>query len=235
MVLLFADDLLITTEDEAVVSELLRSSNGTLELVDAREFLPLFKARAGLTHWHVLDDYHVARKEAVASQREKKEEKQAARASVLAEKKSTAEEDGEVKEMTAIVGEANSSNVANYSNSVGDDNGNADDDNADDAPDGEIGNDVERDGTDAVADDKPQDEMEVLDQAQEERERKVQQSLSLENLPDDPELKACVEMGMNYYRDYEAVPEHLRKKTRLSLFPPTKEELEWMKLGNLKY
>jgi 16S rRNA C967 or C1407 C5-methylase (RsmB/RsmF family) len=30
-------------EDEAVIAELLRSSNGTLELVDAREFLPLFK------------------------------------------------------------------------------------------------------------------------------------------------------------------------------------------------
>jgi hypothetical protein len=31
------------------VAELLRNSNGTLELVDAREqFLPLFKARPGL-------------------------------------------------------------------------------------------------------------------------------------------------------------------------------------------
>jgi 16S rRNA C967 or C1407 C5-methylase (RsmB/RsmF family) len=36
-------------ENEAVVAELLRNSNGTLELVDAREqFLPLFKARPGL-------------------------------------------------------------------------------------------------------------------------------------------------------------------------------------------
>lgn len=46
-------------EDEACVAELLRSSNGSLELVDAREFLPSFKARPGLSHWYVLDDVKV--------------------------------------------------------------------------------------------------------------------------------------------------------------------------------
>ena len=46
-------------EDEACVAELLRSSNGSLELVDAREFLPNFKARPGLKSWYVLDDSKV--------------------------------------------------------------------------------------------------------------------------------------------------------------------------------
>lgn len=46
-------------EDEACVAELLRASNGSLELVDAREFLPFFKARPGLTSWYVLDDAKV--------------------------------------------------------------------------------------------------------------------------------------------------------------------------------
>ena len=44
-------------EDEACVAEILREAKGDLELVDAREFLPNFKARPGLTTWHVLDDY----------------------------------------------------------------------------------------------------------------------------------------------------------------------------------
>lgn len=50
-------------EDEACVAELLRASNGTMELVDAREFLPHFKARPGLTTWHVLDDANVGQGE----------------------------------------------------------------------------------------------------------------------------------------------------------------------------
>ncbi len=49
--------LLLCVEDEAVVAELLRSYGGALELVDARTFLPLFRARPGLQHWHVLDDF----------------------------------------------------------------------------------------------------------------------------------------------------------------------------------
>jgi len=50
------------TENEAVIAELLRCSDGCLELVDARQFLPLFKTRPGLTSWYVLDDYGVGRK-----------------------------------------------------------------------------------------------------------------------------------------------------------------------------
>lgn len=46
-------------ENEAVVAELLRSSNGLLELVDARQFIPGFTARPGLSSWLVLDDYKV--------------------------------------------------------------------------------------------------------------------------------------------------------------------------------
>ena len=44
-----------------MVAELLRCSDGCLELVDARQFLPLFKTRPGLKRWYVLDDYGVNR------------------------------------------------------------------------------------------------------------------------------------------------------------------------------
>lgn len=50
-------------EDEAVVAELLRQGAGTLELVDAREFLPLLKTRPGLSDWVVMDDHKAARKD----------------------------------------------------------------------------------------------------------------------------------------------------------------------------
>ena len=42
---------------------MLRTSKGSLELVDARDFLPLFKARRGLSYWFVLDDYLAIKQE----------------------------------------------------------------------------------------------------------------------------------------------------------------------------
>jgi 16S rRNA methyltransferase RsmB/F len=53
-------------EDEAVIAELLRHFKGQLELVDPREFVPVFKARPGLSTWHVLDDAKAIRKQASA-------------------------------------------------------------------------------------------------------------------------------------------------------------------------
>jgi hypothetical protein len=64
-------------ENEAVVAELLRNAKGGLELVDAREFLPLFRCRAGLTDWRVIDDFFAVKNET----REKRKEKTAVGAS----------------------------------------------------------------------------------------------------------------------------------------------------------
>ena len=50
-------------EDEAVIAELLRQFKGQLELVDAREFVPVFKARPGLSDWYVIDDHMAIKKE----------------------------------------------------------------------------------------------------------------------------------------------------------------------------
>eukprot|EP01035_Chromulina_nebulosa_P018020 gene18020-23661_t len=62
-------------ENEAVVAELLRSGNGSLELVDVREFIPLFKSRAGLSSWYVLDDSELINKKRLARYDEKKQAK----------------------------------------------------------------------------------------------------------------------------------------------------------------
>lgn len=45
-------------ENEAVVAELLRWSNGALELVDVADRLPLLKRRAGISTWKVLGSDH---------------------------------------------------------------------------------------------------------------------------------------------------------------------------------
>jgi hypothetical protein len=52
-------------------------------------------------------------------------------------------------------------------------------------------------------------------------------------LPDDPLLKACVDMGMQWYSDPADIPVHLDKRVRKSMFPPTEEEREWMHLGTV--
>lgn len=45
-------------ENEAIVAELLRWSNGALELVDVSDRLPLLKRRPGVSSWKVLDSTH---------------------------------------------------------------------------------------------------------------------------------------------------------------------------------
>jgi hypothetical protein len=53
----------LSAENEAVVAELLRNAKGGLELVDAREFLPLFRCRPGLSDWRVIDDFFAVKNE----------------------------------------------------------------------------------------------------------------------------------------------------------------------------
>ncbi len=48
----------------------------------------------------------------------------------------------------------------------------------------------------------------------------------------DETINACLRLGMKYFPSYSSVPDNLNKKVRLSMFPPTAEEIEWMHLGN---
>lgn len=137
-----------------MVAELLRSAKGGLELVDAREFLPLFKCRPGLTTWHVLDDFYAIRNEV----RDRKKSKKEASA--------TEGTDAEVKADTA-----------------------------------------EGEAADAEAE-APADFSHI----------------------EDANLRKCLEMGMTLHPDYASVPEHLNRKVRKSMFPPTEEEKAWMHL-----
>jgi len=153
-------------EDEAVVAELLRSSGGSLELVDARQFLPLFTARSGLASWHVLDDFLAARQQQKVKERQKKDAKMQQKRQQYA-----AEHGAE---------------------------------------------------SDAEEPSEPQDPAE--------KEEPSPQASSSSSEPLPPLLQACVDMGIAHYPAFESVPEHLRRKVRRSLFPPTAEEAQWMHL-----
>eukprot|EP01032_Pedospumella_encystans_P019869 gene19869-22583_t len=152
--LAFVGKTLVLDENESVVAELLRNAKGGLELVDAREFLPLFKCRPGLTTWHVLDDFYAIKKEV-------KDRKKRTSASTEGAESAVAEESKETKEAAET-----------------------------------------EEATPAV---------------------------DLSNIT-DPYLRECIEMGMTYHPDFASVPEHLSRKVRKSMFPPTEEEKAWMHL-----
>jgi hypothetical protein len=137
--------LFFITEDESVIAQLLRNHPGEIELVDARQFVPNFKCRPGLTAWPVLDDSNI------------KNTKPA----------TTSESSSEAPMET--------------------------DDNVD-----------EKEATAPSGDEKQQDAT--------------------------TPLQKCLDMGMVQYATADDVPEHLRRKVRASVFPPTAEEVEWMHL-----
>jgi 16S rRNA C967 or C1407 C5-methylase (RsmB/RsmF family) len=91
-------------ENEAVVAELLRSSNGQLELVDAREFVPKFTARPGLSEWHVFDDHYAIKRESkLRQQARKREEAIKLEESLKLEEASKSEENEKVIDESSII------------------------------------------------------------------------------------------------------------------------------------
>lgn len=161
-------------EDEAVVAELLRWHKGELELIDARSFMPLFKARPGLENWYVLDDYHAAKKEAKAKKSFKND--QDLDASKVGDIDENKEQGGQME-----IGEERTADESKHQEGV--------------------------------------DEQTVPNE-----ERKDFSHVT------DPALRACLEMGMQYFPTFEDVPSHLDWKIKRSFFPPTAEEKEWMHL-----
>jgi hypothetical protein len=84
---------------------LLRSSNGTLELVDAREFIPRFRARPGITSWLVLDDIAITQRE--------ESERAAKRQKKMAEKDNTATNTDEKMEVVENIDSENKTEDVN--------------------------------------------------------------------------------------------------------------------------
>lgn len=174
------------------MAELLRSAKGGLELVDAREFLPLFRCRPGLSDWLVIDDFNAAKMEA----KDKKMKAKRGGATATAESGS-ADEAVEVEE-GAPVTEETMAEPATDEGKMEQAGGDAE---ASAATEGAAGSDFRRN----------RDFSHVT----------------------DPELRRCLEMGMQHYPDFASVPAHMDRKIRKSFFPPSEEEKQWMRLGEM--
>jgi 16S rRNA methyltransferase RsmB/F len=245
-------------EDEAVIAELLRHFKGQLELVDAREFVPVFKARPGLTNWHVIDDALSVKK--MASEKKfiakrarfdkrmesDKKSAEGASAAVEGEGEVEGEEAGKEEEAEAAAMEVSEEEAKKDA---------ATEEGAEKVVHGD-------DGRETYHQAIPEDPL-------------VGASLLLlylftlflpllfyiliieplftllsffsciilsillilishtDTFICPPPITAeCVKMGMTYYPTYESVPSHLTRKIRKSYFPPTEEENSWMHLGN---
>ena len=160
-------------ENESVVAELLRSSQGTLELVDPREWIHGFKCRPGIRSWYVLDDRGIAHKRKASEKLKMQRDKEAEEASEM--KLAGREGDVDLKSNEDAKGEEAKSEPETQS-----------------------------------------------------------------DLPDDPYLKACVDMGFYWYKSFDDVREAMEdyrnpkaisaKMIRRTHFPPTEEEANWMHL-----
>lgn len=188
-------------EDEAVIAELLRTNKGTLELVDARQFLPLFTARPGLSEWHVIEDYLAIKKEKDDKDKIKKAEKLAKRWEKKREEGTAGDDQGKPEAKEGEEGE--------------------------NAVEGAAGAETKDCTATAVVAEGPSDEMEV-EKEEEEEEEPVIPMENLEHLP--IHVRKCVEMGMSYYPDHTSVPEVLKGKYRRTMFSPSVEERGWMHL-----
>lgn len=189
-------------EDEASVAELLRQSHGQLELVDARQFLPRFKARPGLSTWYVLDDKNASKR--AQKQRAFKDARRAEfaaqDAAAVAAEMPTANEGSD---NVCIVGE---------------------DPDAEDA--GEEA--VDNEGEEAQ---EPVDEAAAsAGDATATDANSHANAYPRISTHSDPKVQACLDMGFDLYTDFEQVPRYLKDKIRKSLFPPTPEEAAWMHL-----
>lgn len=201
-------------ENEAVVAELLRCSDGCLELVDARQFLPLFKTRPGLRRWHVLDDYgvnHHRRRQQVG----RVETKGAAASGEVPSSERGSGNTG-AADAAAEGGEACIEDVHEDAEGLT----NIDNDDGVDGVDAEI---VCYEGVDA--------DMICTDEAGPSScDPSMHPSCDWSHI-EDPSLRRCLELGMTLYDGFDSVPSHFERRVRKSLFPPTEEESTWMHLG----
>lgn len=163
-------------ENESVVAELLRASEGCLELVDRRPELKGMIARPGMSTWKVLSEQKSKRDE--KNQQKKNSVKMKVRRKEFATKSTSPTEPNETCDSNDVV-------------------------------------------------DKEQEEVSEP-QESEERDKAPRPSRATfhPSSMDDKTLKECVtSAGLHEYSTYQEVPNNLRRRIRVSCFPPTKEEV----------
>ena len=218
-----------------MVAELLRQSKGELELIDAREFLPLFRARAGLSTWTVLNDYHAAKIDQNKNRPNNNNRSNAHNNNDKDGNNNTGQQDIDIDD-----GDINNNDNNDDIKMVEDDD--------DDDEDGEAenkSNDIDNDDHDNKESTiNIKDEQEVINNIA------IVNSNTNNNITaatpatanenvcpshEDPLIDACLKAGITYYPDYTSVPVSEQTRMRSTLFPPTPDEARWMHLGRFRW
>lgn len=234
-------------EDEAVIAELLRQYEGQLELVDAREFIPLFKARPGMSNWHVMDDHQAINKEKnerkinnKKMKLEKKVEEAAAEGVISMAATSEVAAEGTVGDSFSAVTDAFSA-VSGVLSSVSEATANAAIAAANAIAAGITGAETSGavDGSGIEVSEITGENTEIDTTGQpvagstsgsNSSNINDRDSFYVSPKSDDPAIQTCIDMGMQHFPSYSAVPDYLQRKMRKSFFPPTEEEKKWMHL-----
>ena len=187
-------------ENEAVVAELLRRANGSLELVDAP--LEGFKVRPGMSHWKVLAE-EKSRRQAMNEKKKNNLKMQQRRAKFEKKEKDAAPENGDADSDEKVDNDTSKDQQVQS----GDSNNNED---AKATPNVSI-----------------QDEEEKVDGSEGGKEDKgsVRQKFEAPATWDDATLIGLAESaGLKHFTSFEDVPDQLKKRVRSTCFPPTDEE-----------
>eukprot|EP00978_Attheya_sp_CCMP212_P011427 scaffold28204_cov42-Attheya_sp.AAC.2 len=184
-------------ENEAVVAELLRSLEGSVELVEKRADLPGLKARPGWTSWRVMREERSRSRKQEKTHQKKKHQK---RRKEWAKKCKQEEEESQ---QDPVVGEEKAKDESSGATPA---TGASDEAAAQMAKDGET----------------PTAE----EEAEEESRNVWKRDLGPPPSWDEETLRERAKgVGFKEFATYEDVPEEWRRKVRPSSFPPTPEEV----------
>jgi 16S rRNA C967 or C1407 C5-methylase (RsmB/RsmF family) len=228
-------------EDEAVVAELLRKSQGSLELVDVRPLLQEFRTRPGMSSWKVLCEVSTQRaarnhqkknSEKMQQRRREWEKKNAGTGSGYGAAGATAPQSAEEDEHDTP--QVVPAGVVPREEAVAE--ATRDDNEQDPDLDGSIlvaaiqggdAPDINFDGfTNKAATEAAASSISSSAAAGVVFRHSDVRRFEPDTYDPDELLKMAESAGLRHYASFESVPELLRRRIRASAFPPTPEEVE---------
>lgn len=196
-------------ENEAVVAELLRSSNGALELVDCSDRLGSFRTRPGLSTWKVLFEDR-------PSSKDRKNYKKKNNAKMQARRKEYEESQ---RKTEAASSEATDTNLAESTNGKP-----LEVDEVMESPAVEEGS-GQADGKDALNVDTEQDPKPPNHESAEKKKEPVQ-IFKPTTWDESVLLEDALKNGLMDFKSASEVPEAWKSRVRPTFFPPSREEAE---------
>ena len=190
-------------ENESVVAEILRASEGSLELVDRAKELPGLIARPGMSTWKVLSESMSNKKRKDIAK--KNNAKMQARRREWEEKNQKAQVNSDDKARKQTTGEKSK-----------------EDEPMPDASQTEKK--VEKETKEEQENGKEFDNKDQAAVGDQDERRSVRSQFTPSSM-DEAELKLMIEsIGLKEYKSFEEVPDKLKRKIRATCFPPTAEE-----------